>query len=131
MGGPRLLLSLLPDTFAICRLDKGAPIPAWALEGTFVSITRTLDEVSIVCSQVHVPEGVKCESGWRCVKVEGPLSFSLTGVLASIATPLSRAGISVFAVSTYDTDCVLVKENDLNGALLALSQEGHTLLGRG
>jgi len=124
-----LTLSILQGTFAICRLDKGARIPDWALIGSFFSITRTPDELSIVCPQINVPEGTKCDKGWRCLKVEGPLDFTLTGILASLAMPLARASISIFAVSSYDTDYLMVKEKDAKRAVLVLSQEGHQILG--
>src|SRR5690349_19722509 len=101
---PTLTLSILPDTFAVCRLKRDAAIPAWAASGDFFSITRTADELSIVCLQSNVPDGVQCESDWRCFKIEGPLDFALTGILVSVATPLAHVGISVFAIATYDTD---------------------------
>ena len=121
----KLSLSILPETLAICRLEKEDGIPGWALGGSFVSITRTSEELSIVCTQTQVPEGVRRDAGWRCLKVEGPLDLSATGVLASFLTPLAREGISVFALSTYDTDYLLVKQKDLEKAVMVLSQNGH------
>lgn len=114
----------MPGTFAICRLDSDAPIPEWAHIG-FFSITRTPDELSIVCKEEIVPEGVTGEKGWRCLQVMGPLDFALTGILASLAAPLAEAGISIFAISTYDTDYFLVKE--LNRAIAVLSNSGHNV----
>ena len=114
----------MPGTFAICRLDRDAPIPEWAHNG-FFSITRTPDELSIICKEEIVPEQVLCEKGWRCLQVMGPLDFALTGILASLASPLAEAGISIFAISTYDTDYFLVKE--LNRAIAVLSKAGHTM----
>ena len=102
-------LELLPEVYAVCRLDKDAPVPDWAAGGLFSSITRTAHELSVVCADAHVAVGVKKEGGWRVLMVEGPLDFSLTGVLASLTGPLAREGISVFALSTYDTDYLLVK----------------------
>jgi len=121
----KLSLSILPETLAICRLGKEDGIPGWALGGSFVSITRTSEELSIVGTQTQVPEGVRRDAGWRCLKVEGPLNLSATGVLASFLTPLAREGISVFALSTYDTDYLLVKQKDLEKAVMILSQNGH------
>jgi hypothetical protein len=121
----QLILSVLPDTFALCRLNNNAQIPEWALAGKFFSITRTLDELSIVCPQDHVPEEIQCEKGWRCLKVEGRLDLSLTGILASLAVPLAQAGISIFAVSTYETDYILVKEIVLEKVVAVLIQAGH------
>jgi len=125
MAEPRLTLSLLPQTFAICRLTPDAPIPQWATRGGFFAITRTADELSIVCAEHDVPGAVTCERGWRCFKVDGPLDFSLIGVLASLATPLAHVGVSIFAVSTYDTDYIMVRSEDVARAAEALRQAGH------
>jgi hypothetical protein len=115
-------LSVLPERLAICRLSASARVPSWALElhETLISITRTADELSIVCPEAVVPPEVQVERGWRALKVPGPLPFELTGVLAGLATPLAAAGISIFAISTYDTDYVLVRAGDLERALAAL-----------
>ena len=99
----------LPATFAVCRLAPDASVPAIATS-LFTSITRTGEEFSIVCPIDNVPENAKCESPWICFKLEGPFPFSLTGVLASFLDPLARDGVPIFAVSTFDTDYVLVKE---------------------
>ena len=120
-----LQLSILPTRLAVCRLGKSQPIPPWATNGGFFSVTRTDDELSIVCEEAHIPPGVQVERGWRGLKVEGPLDFSLTGILAGLAGTLANAGISLFAISTYDTDYVLVKEPDLEKTIGALSQAGY------
>jgi hypothetical protein len=120
-------LTILPQIFSICRLGKDAPIPDWALSSGFFSITRTDEELSVVCPQARVPEGVKRDPGWRCLKVEGPLDLSATGVLASLANPLAEEGISIFAVSTYGTDYLLVKEGTLEKAVTVLSENGHQI----
>jgi hypothetical protein len=120
-------LLVLDDTFAVCRLAGDAAIPPWATGGGFFSITRTADELSVVCRQAAVPEGVLCERGWRCLRVAGTIPFAAVGVLASLTTPLAEAGVSVVAVSTYDTDYVLLKEKDLAGAVDALQRRGHTV----
>jgi hypothetical protein len=122
-----VILSLPPDRLAVCQLAPEAPIPAWAATTGFSSITRTRDELSIVCPEVVVPKGVKQEAGWRMLKVEGPLDFTLTGVLASIASPLAQAGISIFPLSTFNTDYVLVKDADVTEAVQALQAAGHTV----
>jgi hypothetical protein len=116
-------LELLAGGYAIARLPAGAPIPEWAQEGEFVSITRTPDELSIVCAQA--PIGVQCQRDWRCFKVRGPLEFSLTGVLASLAAPLAEAGISILAISTFDTDYVLVPGIHVDEARAVLIRAGH------
>ncbi len=123
-----LTLALLPDLFSVCRLAPNDRIPGWAQTGDFCSITRTCDELSIVCSQGSVPAGIRHESGWRCLKVEGPLDFALVGILASLTTALTQAGISLSAVSTYDTDYLLVKDKDLDGAVAALTAAGHRVV---
>ncbi len=122
-------LRLLASRFAICRLDPARPVPDSAWRGEFTSITRTADELSIVCAEEAAPKDVTCEAGWRAFRVEGRLDFSLTGVLASVATPLAEAGVSIFAVSTYDTDYVLVKEESLESAVRVLTAAGHRLTG--
>jgi hypothetical protein len=114
----------------ICRLVPEAIIPDWAKSGGFVSITRTDDELSIVCAEADVPGDVKSDRGWRCFKVEGPLDLSLTGVLASLVSPLAEARINIFAISTYDTDYVLVKDHMVSKAAEVLTLSGHRVSGR-
>jgi hypothetical protein len=125
-------LEVLRGEFAIVRLDAGAALPAWIepeggihAPAEFLSITRTREELSIVCESSRVPAEVPAEREWRCMKVEGPLDFSLTGVLASLAEPLARAGIPVFAISTFDTDYLMVKAANLEAAIAALESAGH------
>jgi hypothetical protein len=125
MNHTNLTLSLLSDTFAICRLEPEAGIPSWALAGDFFSVTRTKEELSLVCLQEIVPEGTRCEKGFRCFKVGGPLDFSLTGILSSLTIPLAQAGISVLAISTFDTDYLLVKETHVDKAVEELTHAGH------
>jgi len=119
-------LEPLPGTFAVCRLDPSAGVPQWA-SGAMLSITRTSDELSIVCSQENVPENVTSESGWRCLRVVGPLEFSMVGVIASLTEILATANISVFVISTFDTDLVLVKQADLKAATKSLTAAGHVV----
>jgi hypothetical protein len=120
-----LRLELLVGTYAVCRLDPGAPPPAWAEGGPFASVTRTDAELSVVCAQDAVPAGVQAERGWRGLRVAGPLGFGMTGILASLAGPLAASGVSIFVVSTYETDYLMVQERDLDRALHALAQAGH------
>jgi hypothetical protein len=127
MNPPKLQLTILPGRLAICRLDPGDPVPAWARGDALVSITRTPDELSIVCDQEMVPSSARAQRGWRCLKARGPLALSLTGVLASLAVPLARAGAAVVALATYDTDYLLVPEADLDAARTALTGAGHLL----
>ena len=127
MSNPRQTLTVMPGRLAVCRLGPQAALPDWALGDDFFSITRTTDELSIVCREADVPEEVQCERGWACLKVEGPLDFSLTGVLASLTQPLAEAGLSLFAISTYDTDYLLVKARDLEQAVAVLAEAEHTI----
>ena len=115
-------VAVLEGTLAICRLGPSERIPSWALElrEGFVSITRTPDELSIVCPQEAVPPDAQTEEDWRALAVPGPIPFEATGVLSALATPLADAGIPIFAVSTYDTDYVLVRQHNLERALAAL-----------
>ena len=115
-------VAVLPGTFAICRLRASDRIPSWALElhEGFVSITRTPDELSIVCSQEAVPPDTLVEEDWRALVLPGPIPFEMTGVLAALTVPLAEAGIPVFAISTYDTDYVLVREKNVERALHVL-----------
>ena len=124
---PPLTLTVLDGTFAVARLPAGAVVPEWAWTGEVACVTRTRDELSIVCRADLVPDEVLAESGWRCLRVKGTLSFALTGVFARIAQPLANAGISLFAVMTYDTDYVMVKDERLGDAVDALMAAGHTV----
>jgi hypothetical protein len=120
-------LDLFPEAMGICRLDAGQPIPAWATKAGFFSITGTPEELSVVCPEASIPEGVVCSRGWKLLRVRGPLAFSETGVLASLAEPIARAGISIFVVSTYDTDMVLVRSGQLEAAVAVLREAGHSV----
>ena len=122
-----LNLTVLPGTYAVCRLDSQANLPGWATSGDFFSVTRTAGELSVVCEEGAVPEGVTREGDWRCLRVRGPLDFGLTGILASLLAPLAEAGISIFAISTYDTDYIMVKAANLERAIAALSRSGHVI----
>ena len=122
-----LTLSLLPGHFAVCRLGPEEPLPAWAGAGPFLSITRTEHELSIVCAADQVPAGIQCERDFRCLAVHGPLDFAATGILASLATPLATAGISIFALSTFDTDYLLIRTTNLDRARAALTAAGHRI----
>jgi hypothetical protein len=107
--GVSLTFTVLPSRFAVCRLRAHEAVPDWA-RGAFVSITRTEDELSIVCDESAVPGDVQAERGWSCMKVLGPIPFETVGVATAITVPLAQAGISVLIVATFDTDYVLVKE---------------------
>lgn len=120
-----LTLSVLGDGLAVCRLDPDAELPGWAAGGAFWSVTRTPDELSVVCPEGRVPDGIVFQGGWRALGIEGPLDFGLTGVLLAVAAPLAEAGVPIFVVSTYDTDYVLVGEDRLEEAVGTLRAAGH------
>ena len=120
-----LRLEVVPGTYAVCRLAAAEPLPEWAGSGPFVSVTRTEAELSVVCPQEAVPAAVVAEPGWRCLRVAGPLGFGMTGILASLSGPLASSGVSIFVVSTYDTDYLMVQERDLDRAVDALTRAGH------
>ena len=125
-----LVLSLLPGGFAVCRMPAGAPLPRWARRsGRFFALIRTPDELCVVCAEEDVPGAIQAERGWSLLQVHGPLDFSLVGVLASLALPLAQAGVSIFALSTYDTDYLLVRQSDMERATQALTRAGHRLQG--
>lgn len=122
----KLVYSMLPGRYVICRLDAGSTIPAWATDAVnFSSITRTSDELSLVCPEHNVPADVNASRGWLCLKLHGPFSFSESGILASFVTPLSDQGIPIFAIATYDTDYVLVEERCWPRAREVLLAAGH------
>jgi len=115
----------LPDRYAVCRLPAASMVPAWA-SGPFLNITFTDDEVAIICPAENVPMTVRAERNWRVLKLVGPFSFNAIGVLASLATPLARAGISLLSIATYDTDYFLVKTEVFDDAIAVLLAAGHT-----
>jgi len=125
MSSRNLTLEVLPGSFAVCRLAAEAALPEW-VSGRFVSVTRTDAELSVVCAEGSVPSAVRAEGGWRCLRVRGPLGFGMTGVLASLASPLASSGVSIFVLSTYDTDYLLVQARDLGRARDALERAGHS-----
>lgn len=127
MTGHKLTLSLLPNHFAICKLSPDADIPAWCKNTEFYSIKRSRNDLSVVCFDEDVPSEVEAERDWRALIIEGPLDFSLIGILASPLTPLAKANISVFVISTYDTDYILVHEIYLFRAISILNIEKHSI----
>lgn len=127
----RLTLSVLPHRLAICRLSAGAALPAWCADAPWYSVTRTDDELSVVVPEERVPASANAEvdPGWCALKVHGPLDFSMTGVLANLSAPLADAGISIFAISTYDTDYILVRAGDLDRAVSVLRAHDYVVVG--
>ena len=124
-----LRLSVLDERLAVCRLDPLADLPPWATAAPFYSATRTPGELSVVCPEELVPDGVTCEGGWRALKLDGTFEFGQVGVLVSVSAPLAEARVSIFVLSTFDTDYVLVKEPELDAAVAALRDHGHEVRG--
>ncbi len=120
-------LRILDIELGIARLPPSSAIPEWAHAGPFSSVTKTPEELSIVCRDSSIPDGVRSERGFACLQVAGPLDFSLTGVLASLANPLAEAEVSIVAISTFDTDFVMVKSAELEPALRVLRAAGHVV----
>jgi len=123
---PSFELKLLPGVYAVCQLPADAPVPAWARGDDFLAIIRTPDELTVVCEGANIPSDVRAERGWRALKIAGPLEFSMVGVLASLSGALAQAGVSIFALSTFDTDYLLVKKAQVETAIQALENAGHT-----
>ena len=123
-----LVLQELADDYAICRLDPGAAIPAWADGDGFVSISRTEDELSVVCLAARVPGEVRADASWVCFKLQGPFPFDATGIALSVIEPLASAAIGIFLVSTFDTDYLLVKQDNAERARDVLAHAGHRLI---
>lgn len=122
-------LNLIPleGSFSICQLDPNSEVPAWAFESDFYSITRTPDELSIICNRLNIPKYLKCDSDWRVLKIDGTFPFDEIGILNAITMPLAEANISLLTVSTYDTDLILVKESHFEQAVRFLESAGHSL----
>ena len=119
-------LSRTPGSFAVCRVAAGAGVPNWfAFDAPLTAAVRRGDELSLVCSDAAVPDGVTAEPGWAAFEIAGPMEFTLTGVLASVAAPLADAGVPIFALATYDTDVVLVPGDRAGDAAEALRGAGH------
>ncbi|MEX1311049.1 MAG: ACT domain-containing protein [Candidatus Sulfomarinibacteraceae bacterium] len=125
MDAADLTLDLLADELAVCRLPVDAAIPNWAWSGELTSITSSDNELSVVCAADPVPDDVQHAPGWRAFRVRGPLDFGLVGILAGLSTTLADAGISIFAISTYDTDYLLVRNEQLEAAVEALTAAGY------
>jgi hypothetical protein len=127
-----LSLQVLDDRLSVVRLPPGSASPPWLPTTGFSSVTRTADELSIVCASASVPpsvtvDGLPVEDGWRLMMLLGPFEFTLTGILLAVLEPLATAGIGIFAISTYDTDYVMVKADGLDAAVTSLREAGHAV----
>lgn len=121
----KLKFRLIGGSFAICRLAATDPVPSWATQGAFTSITRTDEELSVVCPLENAPSQYRPETPWICLKIEGPFAFSEVGILHSFIQPLAENGVPIFAISTFDTDYVLIQETFVAQAIRALQDAGH------
>jgi hypothetical protein len=123
---PSLSLRVLPEPLSVVRLSDDAPPPAWVYGGPGIAAAvRREGELGVVCATDRVPPSVTAEHGWTALEVAGPLDFALTGILLAVAAPLAEAGVSIYALSTYDTDVVLVRSAALDDAVAALEAAGH------
>ncbi len=128
MEYPQLELRILPQAYAICSFPRESTIPDWAQSLSIISITRTPEELTIVCEEGHVTGGCRMDQDWKCIRVEGSLDLDAVGVLASISGPLAQERISIYVVSTFDTDYILVRGKKIAKAVSALSKAGHTFV---
>ncbi len=125
MAAPGLHLQVLPGTYSICRLAPGDAVPEWAASGEFQAAIRTGEELTLICAEESAPEEIRAERGFRALRVAGSLDFDLTGILASLTAPLAAAGVPIFALSTFDTDYLLVRTANFDSALDVLRSAGH------
>lgn len=113
------------EPLAVCRLNPGEAAPGWTRANGFNAVVRTPDELSVVCAEAAVPEGVQAQPGWAAIELIGPFDFALTGVLAAALVPLAGAGVPIFAISTFNTDWILVPADQMEKAVRALTAAGH------
>lgn len=124
----KLSLEILPYDLSICQASPSADFPLFSIKSEFLSVTKTPEELSIICESQSVPEGLECESGWAAIRVIGPLDLSLIGILADLSSLLAEADISIFAISTYETDILLIKSEMLPEARKVLETK-HIIIG--
>ena len=115
-----MTLTLYPEDYAVCQLAASAAVPDWANDGRFNSISKTEDELSIVCESTLIKGDIRAEKGWRTFKLHGPFAFDELGIIASLTTPLAKAGVGVFVISTFNTDYLMVKAAQLQETLMVL-----------
>lgn len=125
----RLTLRVVEGVYSFCRLDGAAPLPPWAHDATLSIVLRSKSELSIVCPARNVPPAVRAEGPWKALVVDAVLDFNQVGIIASLASPLAAAGISIAPVASFDTDYLFVRESDLERAIGVLREAGHTVVG--
>jgi hypothetical protein len=123
----KVVLNLIEGTFGVCKLREIDEVPEWAKNDKFVSVTRTNEELSIVCSEEDIPQDITAELHWKILKIEGILDFSLIGIIAKISSILTEKGISIFVISTFNTDYILIKDENINKSICALEEEGYII----
>ena len=123
-----LTIKLLEKTYAVCSLSKDEDISKLIMEGDFLSITKTEDELSLVCEEENISNGIKYEGDWKILKIEGPLDFSLIGIIAKISNIMSENNIPIFVISTYDTDYILIKKKNIHKAIEALKNKNYNII---
>jgi hypothetical protein len=121
----KLKLKVLSSNYGVCRFDPHTEVPSWAMQGDFFTVSKSQEELSIVCQASLIPADIKAEKEWRIFKIEGPFSFTQIGILNAVTSVLSENGISLFAVSTFDTDYIMVKCADLDRSIQALRKAEH------
>jgi hypothetical protein len=119
------VMSVLKDDYIICRLDAFEGIPEWIKDSPFYSITQTSEELSVVCEKNTAQQKLTCEEDWKCMRIHGPLGFSETGIISTLTSMLAQNDISVFVISTYETDYILLKKMNLAKAAKILTDAGH------
>lgn len=124
------ILELFPDKLAICRSDQNAALPDIGQISGYYALIQTPNETTLICPEKSAPEFLLKDSGWRALEVQGPLEFNMIGVLSELAGCLARASVSIFVISTYDTDTILVKDQMLANAVQALISDGHQVVER-
>ena len=123
----QLVLKLLPDYYAVCRLKENDDIPQRVRDLPFYAIIRTEESVTFICNQKLIDDTVECEKNWRCLELEGPFEFSEIGIISQVCGPLARAKIPVYVISAFETDYLLIKDGFLEAALATLKNSGHTV----
>lgn len=126
-GNETIVLKLLEGIFGVCKLGAKDEIPTWVNGDKFISITRTEEEMSIVCEENNIPQNVVYEPDWRILKIEGILDFSMIGIIAKISSILAEKGISIFVISTFNTDYILIKEKNINNAIEVLEERNYNI----
>ncbi|MFB2550803.1 ACT domain-containing protein [Ensifer soli] len=123
----KLNIRLVEAEYAITRLNVGTPLPSWLPGPGFWAVSSSREEMTLVCRAARVPSAVQSSLGWRCLRIEEHFAFDIPGVLSAVLEPLSKAGVGVFATSTFSTDYVFILGSDLDRALAALGEAGHTV----